>query len=230
MGIITNAAVIIIGGTIGCLLKSRAKNRTDGIFGICVMLISLVGIIENLFTVEDGAIVSKHLYPVVILLAVGAYIGELLALDKRLSSLASSDKPYLNGFIDATVFFGVGGLQISGPILLAISGDSSQLYLKSVIDFPFAIMFASVYGAGVILSSAPVAAVQAIIAFTAAALVDFITPSMVVELSAMGYIILFFSGFNMLCSPKYKIKNTNMIPAIILVIIYNLIAARIGLI
>ena len=229
MGIIANAAVIIIGGIIGSVLKARAaRSSTAGIFGICVMLISLVGVIENLFTVSGGALVSRHLYEVVIILAIGAYIGERLSLDTRLSALSSSDKPYLNGFIDASVFFGVGGLQISGPILLAISGDSSQLFLKSAIDLPFAIMFASVYGVGVILSALPVAAIQVLIAVLAGSLAKYVSPDMVSQLSIVGYVILFFSGFNMICDGKHKIKNTNMVPAILLVIIYNVIVGLVG--
>jgi len=229
VGIIANAAVIIIGGIIGSVLKARsARSSTAGIFGICVMLISLVGVIENLFSVSGGALVSRHLYEVVIILAIGAYIGERLSLDTRLSALSSSDKPYLNGFIDASVFFGVGGLQISGPILLAISGDSSQLFLKSAIDLPFAIMFSSVYGVGVILSALPVAAIQVLIAVLAGSLAKYVSPDMVSQLSAMGYVILFFSGFNMICDGKHKIKNTNMVPAILLVIIYNVIVGLMG--
>lgn len=229
MGIIANAAVIIIGGVIGSVFKARAaRSSSAGIFGICIMLISLVGVIENLFTVSGGALVSEHLYTVVIILAIGAYVGERLSLDTRLSALSSSDKPYLNGFIDASVFFGVGGLQISGPILLAISGDSSQLYLKSAIDLPFAIMFASVYGVGVILSALPVAAIQILIAALAGSLAGFISPDMVSQLSIVGYVILFFSGFNMICDGKHKIKNTNMIPAILLVILYNVLVGSMG--
>ena len=230
MGIIVNATVIVIGGMIGSILKSKAILKSTGVFGICVMIISAIGVIENLFSVDNGNLIAPSLYAVVIFFAIGAYIGEALKLDKRLSHLSSCDKPYLNGFIDSTVFFAVGGLQICGSVMLALTGDSSQLYLKSIIDMPLAMMFGAVYGTGVMLSAIPVALIQVLIAAVAHLLGDFITPTLLSEINAMGYIILFFSGFNLICEPKYKINNTNMIPSIFLIIIYNVIADQIGFI
>ncbi len=223
MGIIVNAGVIILGGLIGTVFKSKVTFKNNSIFAICVMLISAFGVIENMLIIKDGAITAQNLYIIVLVLAIGAFIGSYLKIEERLSNLASSKIPALNGLIDASVFFGIGGLQICGSILLAVSGDSSQLFLKSVIDFPLAMMFGAIYGWGVLLSSVPVALVQVIIATIAHFLGDFISPELIRDLNSVGYIILFFSGFNMVCNPKYKIKNSNMIPAIFLMIIYHTI-------
>lgn len=223
MGIIVNAATIIIGGLLGSIFKEKVALKNTAIFGICVMLISAVGLVENIFSVSEGKLGAGHLYVVVVALAIGAFIGERLKIEQKLSTLAKGDKPYLNGFIDSTVFFAIGGLQICGSILLAIEGDSSQLYLKSVIDLPFSMMFGAIYGSSTMLSAVPVALVQILIATAAHFLGSFISDAMISQLNAIGYIILFFSGFNMICEPKYKIKNTNMIPAILLIILYNVV-------
>ena len=120
-------------------------------------------------------------------------------------------------------FFGVGGLQICGPILLATIGDNSQLILKSIIDFPFALMFGISYGKKVMLSAIPVALVQLIIVWLSILSKTLFDTETVKQLCTMGYIILFFSGFNLICETKYKINNVNMIIGIFLILLYNIV-------
>lgn len=224
MGIIANALTLMVGGLLGSLLKSKITLQYGGVFGITVMLISAVGIIENMFNINAGALESSELFVVVFALIIGWSFGEWLRIDDRLSGLAKAKTVQLNAFIDATVFFGIGGLQICGPILLAITGDSSQLYLKSVIDFPFALMFGAIYGRCVMLSAIPVAAVQLAIAGIARAAGDFIGGAMLGQLCSVGYLILFFGGFNLVCDTKHKIKNINMIPAILVIILIEIVS------
>ena len=140
-----------------------------------------------------------------------------------LRSFCGKQNTRYSGLVDTVVFFGIGGLQICGPILLAVSGDSSQLYLKSAIDLPFSVMFGAIYGRSVALSAIPVALVQTVIAVSAYFLGDFISPDMLKGLCSVGYVILFFSGFNMLVDETKKIKSVNMLPAIFVVILINLI-------
>ena len=127
------------------------------------------------------------------------------------------------GFIDSTIFFAVGGMQICGPIMLATFGDNSQLIFKSLIDFPFALMFGISYGRKVLLSSIPVALGQMIIVLLTILSRTFFDTTLIKQLCAMGYFILFFSGFNLICGSKYKINNVNMLIGIIIILIYNAI-------
>ena len=120
-------------------------------------------------------------------------------------------------------FFAVGGLQICGPILLATVGDNSQLILKSIIDFPFALMFGITYGKKVILSFIPVASIQVIILLLTILTKEFLDSTVIKQLCAMGYIILFFSGFNLICESKNKINNVNMIIGIFIILIYSVL-------
>ena len=221
MGIIVNAAVILFGGLLGSLFKTKFIFKSNAIFGISVMLISAVGVIENLFSVVDGRIKSDDVLIVVGALLCGYTLGELCRLEERIGALSGGRGARVNAFLDAALFFGIGGLQICGPILLALKGDSSQLYLKSVIDLPFAIMFGAIYGKAVTLSFIPVSLMQLLIAVAAYFAGSFIGDGMLCQLCSIGYIILFFSGFNLLCESKHKIKNVNMIPSIFIIIVYG---------
>ena len=223
MGIIINAITIMLGGLFGSIFKSKLYFKNTSIFGVCVILISTIGFIENIFGISEQSLESTGLFVVVFALVIGWTFGEWLRVDDKLSTLSGSKNANLNAFIDSTVFFGVGGLQICGPILLALEGDSSQLYLKSVIDFPFALMFGVIHGKAVMLSALPVAAIQVFIAIAAYLSGAYISDAMLGQLCSVGYIILFFSGFNLLCEKNHKIRNVNMIPAILVIIIFNLI-------
>jgi len=225
MGILANALTIVLGGFFGSLFKSRFDFRDTRIFGICVMLISAAGVIENLFGVSGTSLESGNLLFVVFALMAGSLLGSKFRLSERMSRLSSENiKTPATAAIDAALFFGIGGLQICGPILLALNGDSSQLYLKSLVDLPFALMYGSLYGKSVMLSAIPVAAVQILIALAAHLSGDFVSDAMLSQLCSVGYIILLLGGYNLFCETDRKIDNISAIPAIPMVIVFNAVS------
>ncbi len=223
MGIITNALTIFLGSLFGGKLQKSAISKNCNILAIAIMLVSLVGFLENVYNVQGESIASDNLLVVLFSFFIGSKIGEIMRIEEKLSNLSKTSNKQFNAFIDSVLFFGVGGLQISGPILLALNNDSSQLFIKSFIDLPFAIIFGATYGKVVSLSALPVAAIQVIIALTAYFFSGFLGNKMTTQLCAMGYIILFFSGFNLIIDNKHKINNINMLPSIFLVVLLNLI-------
>lgn len=221
MGIFTDALAIILGGLFGGKLQKRSNSNNYHILGIGIMIVSLVGFLENVYNVQGASIVSENLTVVLFAYLIGNKTGEVLQLETRLSNLSNTKDKSFNAFIDAALYFGIGGLQISGPILLAINHDNSQLYLKTFLDIPFAIVFGATYGKVVSLSAVPVAIIQIIIAAIACFFSGFFSGVLIAQLCAMGYIILFFSGFNLMTDGKYRINNINMLPGVFLIILYN---------
>jgi uncharacterized membrane protein YqgA involved in biofilm formation len=222
MGIIADAIAISLGILIGSFTRGRVKFKIDKYFAIAVMIISLLGFIENSFTVSEERILGSDMMIVVFSLIIGSALGDLLRLEDRIGDYGKGEASSKNGVLDALFLFGIGGLQISGPILLAATGDSSQLYLKSMIDFPLAILTGATYGRRAAIAALPVALIQVAVAVVAFILGDFISGGMLMSLCAIGFIILFFTGFNMISPAEGKIKNTNMLPAVIFVIIFHL--------
>lgn len=223
MGIITDAIAIIFGGLFGGKLQKQAEHKNRNILAITIIIVSLVGFLENVYNIKDNRISSENLFVVLFTFILGSKLGDILRIEERLSGLSKTQNKNFNAFVDAVLFFGVGGLQISGPILLAIKNDSSQLFIKSLVDLPFAITFGATYGKVVSLSALPVAVAQIVISLTVYFFSDFFTNQMIAQLCAIGYIILFFSGFNIFSGGKHKINNINMLPGIVLVILFNLI-------
>lgn len=224
MGIIIDGLAIALGCLFGGLLSKKIAFKNNSALAIGVMIISIVGFLENLLSIsEGGKIVGEHTVTVVIALVLGCFIGDLLKIEERISLLSSGKNSAMNGIIDSAMFFGIGGLQISGPILLALTNDSFQLILKAVIDLPFALMMGAAYGKRAAFSSIPVVIMQVIIAILAYLAGQFIGEELLRQLCSLGYVVLFFTGFNMITGADNKIKNINMLPSILLIIIYNVV-------
>ena len=223
MGIVINSLSIIVGSFLGSIFKERIKFKNFAVLGIAIMIISMVGFFENVFDINGMTLKSNDLLVIVFALIIGTILGDAIQLETKISNISSLANDSFSSIIDAAIFFGVGGMQICGPILLATVGDNGQLILKSIIDFPFALMFGISYGKKVSLSAVPVAIGQALIVLLTILSKNILDTMVIKQLCSMGYIILFFSGFNLICESKYKIKNVNMIVGIFIILFYNII-------
>lgn len=223
MGILVNALSITISILIGGFCKNKLKFKINLYLAIAVMIISLLGFLENIFMISDGRLLSSNMLIVIFSLVIGSCLGDFLKIEDKINGLTKLNGNKQNGFLDAVFLFGIGGLQISGPILMAINGDNSQLYLKAMVDFPLGLLIGANYGKIASLSSIPVAILQCLIAIIAYFAGELISQSMLMSLCSVGFIILFFTGYNMLTKSENKIQNTNMVPSVLLVIIFHII-------
>lgn len=220
MGILANALVIGIFGLLGSVLRKSVSNNQFRILGICIVIVSIVGFFENVYTIQNGKLVSDNLTMLLLVFIIGNELGERLRINQHLSNLGKSGHAARNAILDSFLYFGIGGLQICGPIAMVTNGDNSQLLLKSVIDIPFAIMFGASYGPWGAAASIPVALTQAVIALIAWLMGGFFTDQVVMDLCSLGFIILFFSGFNLFTQGKHKVDNVNMLPSILILLLY----------
>lgn len=226
MGILLNATVIAVGSFIGSLLKNRITSKYNTVFAFCIIILSVIGFFERVFSIKNGALISENVIILIIILLLGYILGEAIHINGRINRLSERKNVQLkNGFLEASLFFAVGGMQITGAILLAIEGDNSILFQKCIIDLPFAILFGSAFGKRVIFSALPVALIQTVIFLIAKLFSQSIDATFLNELCALGYTLLFFSGYNMLVPEGKDVKTLNMLPAFVILILYNLIVS-----
>lgn len=231
MGILLNCISIFAGGTIGCIFEKRMKGARTMMqaLGIAVMFISVVNIMSDSLIVSNQALQTKNVIIIVMALLLGTFAGELADIDARLKMNDTQGKSKIMvGFISGFMLFAVGGLQISGPISCMVKGDNSVLITKCLVDFPLAVSFGAMLGKGVGLSAIPVALMQVVIGLIAVAARGFFTDALMSQLNVMGYLLLFFVGFNMVFDGNVRIKTNNMLPSLGVVIIYNLFGYLIG--
>lgn len=228
VGILANAFSISLGSLLGARIKRAAAATTFDVLGIGIMILSAVGFLEGVLDVSGGVVESRGLVTVVFSLILGTLTGNACRLEERLPKLAHASGDTARAITEATLLFGIGGLQLTGPLLLAVNGDSTQLYLKSLVDLPFALLFGATYGKAAALSALPVALMQLGVFGLSLIAAPLLTPDLIGQIASMGYVILFFTGYNTLSVTRHRIGNVNMLPAIPIHIILYLILESLG--
>lgn len=154
---IINAVGIAIGGTLGTLFRGRISDRfTNTLMAAMGLVIVGLGV--------QGAVGSNNTLCVVVSLALGAMIGELLHIDRFLDGVGDrimnlfkgkkfADGQFSEGLITASVLFVTGAMAILGSIEAGINGNYSILITKTVIDTVVAVTMASAMGVGVVFSA-----------------------------------------------------------------------------
>ncbi len=230
-GTLINCAAVAAGGAIGLLFRKGIKESyTDSIYkslGIAVLVVGLNGVISNMIKSENGVLSSSGELLLVVFIVIGTFIGELLRLDARFSGFCNKVEKKLkkggfaSGFINGTLLFCVGAMAIVGSIQDGLTGDSSILVVKSALDFTAAIIFGATLGFGVIFSFIPLFLYQGGITLLAGQLDSILQGEVMNQVCYVGYAIIMAIGFNFLLEKKFK--TLNMLPAIVLPVVYHYI-------
>ena len=217
-GAVVNFFTVILGAAIGLLLKKgipeRLKNALMTGMAFCVFLIGVDGILN------DG----NKILVIIISMALGAVIGELIDLDKLVNALGLKIEKSFNkrgdnskiaeGFVSATLLFCVGAMTIVGSLKSGISGDNMTIYSKAVIDCVAAITLASTLGFGVMLSCFSVLIIQGGITLLAIYIEPLLSADIITQMSSVGSLLIVALSLNMLGVTKIKVMN--FVPAIFL--------------
>ena len=134
---VINAVLVLAGSVVGLLFKGKIKEKYSRAImtglGLCVGLIGI-----------SGAIETENILCVIICMAVGVVIGEMLRIEDRLDGLGDTLKRkfmkgresgrFTEGFMTATLLFCVGSMAVVGSMKAGIDHDYSIIISKSVID------------------------------------------------------------------------------------------------
>ncbi|MGJ9459182.1 DUF554 domain-containing protein [Oceanobacillus sp. CF4.6] len=217
-GTLINGLLIIIGSILGLFftkIPERYKETVMQGIGLAVVLIGL-----------QMAFVTEQIIILLLSLLSGAIIGELIRLEEGLNRLgqwigskftsSGSEFSVAQGFITATLIFCIGAMAIIGALDSGIRGDHEVLITKGVIDGFAALVLTTTLGFGVILSVIPVVLYQGAIALLATQIEKWIPESflngMIVELTAVGGLLIVAIGLNLLKITQIRIGN--LLPAI----------------
>lgn len=232
LGTIINVLAIAAGSGLGLLFKKGISERFRSIMtqacGLAVVFIGIGGALEMMLTLnESGSIVSGGGMLIVFSLLLGGLCGELINIEKRLDSIGekikskvkrNGDSQFVEGFVTASLVVCVGAMAICGPIDEALTGNSTTLIIKSILDFIIVMVFSSVYGVGVIFSALAVGIYQGFFTVFGVLIQQYMTPEIITALSGIGSILIFSVGVNLI-RPK-TIRVGNFLPALIVPILY----------
>lgn len=217
-GTIINSLAVVIGGTAGMFLKQAMPERFKTIYFQAV----------GLFTLAIGVSMVWRLGHVLIIvstLVIGAITGELLKLDEKTERLGdyvkgilkTNDNKFTDGLISSFLLFCVGSMTILGAIQEGMEGKMDLLLTKSIMDFFSAILLASAFGSGVIVSAIPLFIYQGVLTLSAKYASNFFNEEIVNGISGMGGILLIGLAIDIL--EIKRIKLINMLPALVFVTI-----------
>ena len=225
-GAFINFILVILGALVGLIFKKgipqKIKNAVVTGMGLCVLLIGIDGMLNN----------DTNILIIIISVALGVIIGELLDIDGFINKLSLKLEKIINrkngttkiaeGFVSATLLFCIGAMTIVGSIESGINGNNTTLYSKSVIDCISAIPLASTFGLGVLLSCLPVLIIEGGLTLLAVVVSPILTQEIILHMSVTGSILITALSLNMLGVTKIKVMN--FVPAIFLpIIICNII-------
>ena len=218
-GTIINVITILIGSGLGLLLKSKLPER----------LIKTVFQALGLFTLVLGVIMSLKINSflvVVFSLVLGAIIGEFFKIEastnnlieKIKSKIKLKDESFSEGLLTSFMLFCMGSMTILGAFEEGMKGDATLLITKAVMDGFAALALASALGVGVAFSVIPLFIYQGSLTLFANYLGNFFSESVINELTAVGGVLLIGLAINILEIKKIRIFN--MLPALVLVVIF----------
>ena len=241
MGTLINAALILAGGIIGLVFKKAvSKDMEYSIHkatGVAVLIIGLCGVLTAMLEVViEGRVklASSGELILVISLTLGTFIGELLKLEERLNKgckwIESKCKMsnFSTGFITSTMIYCIGAMAIVGAINDGLLGDSSTLITKGIIDGITSVVLAASLGYGVLFSVIPILLYQGGITLLAGLLENVLVGELLSNICMVGYALVMCIGINFLTNGKKQIKTVNMLPALLVPVVYEIAKNIIG--
>lgn len=238
LGTIINIVTVLVGATIGLLLKGglpeRFEKTVKSAAGLSTIIIGVTGTLSEMFSVlSDGSISVNNIMFLVISLVLGAIIGEWIDIEEKLERvgnfcknkarfLAKDNPKFIEGFVSTSLLFCVGAMAIVGSIQDGLVGDYTILAAKSVLDGVISVVLAASLGGGVLLSVIPVAIYQGGITILATFLEPFMTDVLISNMSLVGSVLVFGIGFNLLFDKKV-VKVGNLLPAILIPVFYHIL-------
>jgi uncharacterized membrane protein YqgA involved in biofilm formation len=155
----------------------------------------------------------------------GGVIGELINIEQRLERFAGwlqarvrvGAAGFVRGFVTASLLFCVGPMTVLGSIQDGLSGDSTILITKSIMDGFSAIALAATTGIGVLFSAITVLVVQGGLSLLGESLSLLTEPQALDQLTGVGGVLIMGLAIRMLEIKDIRVGN--FLPALVIVAI-----------
>ena len=232
LGTIANTAAVILGGVLGLLLKNGIAKRFENILmqalGLATVFIGISGVLKYMLVVEAGGISTQGTMLLIFSLVIGCLVGEWVDLESKmevigikLKALAKikNDNRFVDGFVTTSLIICVGAMAIVGAMQDGLTGDSSMLIAKSLLDFVLVAILTAAYGIGAAFSAIPIFVYQGAITLIAALFGSVIGDNLIAELSFVGNALVFCVGVNLVREKTFRVAN--MLPALLIPVLYE---------
>lgn len=226
IGIVVNVLSVAVGGVLGALFGARLSTRftqeLNKVFGVCAMGmgISMIPQMQNMPAVILALVLGSCL-------GLAVHLGQWISrggalMEKPISLILKGStengmprEEYLSLLVTAIVLFCSSGTGIYGCLDAGMTGNSTVLLAKSVLDLFTAMVFACSLGAVVSVIAVPQFVIFFALFLAAKAIFPLTTPVMIADFKACGGFLLVATGCRMAKMQEFPIAD--MLPAMVLV-------------
>ena len=230
MGTLVNTGAIVAGGVIGLfagrLFREESQASIGKACGVSTLFIAIAGAMSGMLKLENGALTSGRAMLVVLCLALGTVLGELLGIEDAFERFGEwlkrktgneGDGGFVNAFVTASLTVSIGAMAIVGSIQDGVTGDWSTLAVKAVLDFVIVLVMASSMGKGCAFSAIPVFVFEGGMTLLARLIAPVMTEAAIGNLSLIGSVLIFCVGVNLVWGKQLRVAN--MLPAVLLAVL-----------
>ena len=230
LGTIVNVAAIVVGGLAGLLggrrIPERLQKTLMSAMGVSVLFVGVSGALSQMLRAEGGALTVQGTM-MILSLAIGAVLGELLDLEDRMERFGAwlkvktkseSDGGFIGAFVTASLTVCIGAMAIVGSIQDGILGDHATLFAKAVLDLVIIMVMTASMGKGCIFSAIPVGILQGSVTLLARLLQPVFTDAALSNLSLVGSVLVFCVGLNLVWGKKIRVAN--LLPSLLIAVIW----------
>jgi uncharacterized membrane protein YqgA involved in biofilm formation len=227
-GTIVNVVTVLLGSSLGLLLRGRLPQR---VLVAVMQALGLTTLFVGLSNAFDLTRVSEPPGVIVglVALALGGALGEWWRLEEGLERLGEALKRrfrgqgrFTEGFVAASLLYCVGPLTLIGSIQNGLIGDDSFLLLKSALDGFASLALAATFGFGVVFSVVVIAVYQGGLSLGAGLFANLIpdpaADPRVLLVNGVGGLMILGIGFGLLDIKKLRVAS--LLPALFLVVAF----------
>lgn len=226
LGTILNVALILAGGVLGHffgkLITQRFQETLTRTCGVAVLFIGISGAMEGMLKSSGESIISMNGVFVVVILLLGALVGELINFEGMFERFGewlkqktgnAKDVNFVEGFLNASFTVCIGAMAIVGSIQDGLYGNYSTLLIKGILDLIIVMVMTASMGKGPVFSFIPVFVLQGLVTLLSKFIEPVLTDKALLNLSMIGSILIFCVGINLVFGKKIRVAN--LLPAVV---------------
>ena len=232
LGTLYNALGVVFGGLLGLLIGQRLSEDFHEtllkVTGVAVFVLGIAGTLEKMLVVHGSHVESHGSMMLILSLVIGTVIGELLKIEEGLEHLGiwlkektgnQGDTSFVDAFMTtALTIICIGAMAVVGAVQDGLTGDTSTLLAKAILDMVIVLVLTVSKGKGAIFAVVPLVILQGLITLLAHLIAPIMTPQALSNLSLVGSSLILCVGINLIWGKRIKVAN--LLPAVLISIIW----------
>ena len=227
LGTIINTLAVVAGGVLGLFFKNGFKDNMQRILmqanGLAVIFIGISGVLKHMLVIENNNLSTRGTMLLIFSLVLGSLLGEWINIESKMDLVGEklksavkmqNDSRFVDGFVNTSLIICVGAMAIVGSMQDGLTGDSSMLIAKSLLDFVIVVILTATYGIGCTFSALAIFLYQGSITLIAAVFGSIISDALIADLSFVGSALIFCVGINLIREKTFRVGN--MLPALLI--------------